>query len=351
MATITTPNKSLTLPSGQTYAYVAIAPSDPAKATLLFLHGFPSTSHDWRLQIPYFAAQGYGIIAPDLLGTGQTSKPTNPAAYIGTTMASDIMALVDHEAVAHGGGGGLVGIAHDWGVYVLSTLVAHHGSRFDKFVFVSASFSPPGPGLDYETVLKVNEATEERYGYSCFGYWLFFNSPEAGKVIGEHWESFFDLIYAADPAEWKKYVGPVNALRSFIEADSKIEVASYATPEAKAQHHASFGSDYAAPTCWYKRSMSGLGVEEELKALEAGKIANWQVGSKLDTETLQFVGSRDPVCVAEMHKAAMHQHTKEGSLKIVEVDAGHWIQLEKADVFNQALADFLVNGVKDRSSL
>ncbi|KAF8459845.1 Alpha/Beta hydrolase protein, partial [Gautieria morchelliformis] len=53
----------------------------PAKSaglpTLLFLHGFPSTSGDWVCQVVYFSSKGYGVVAPDMLGYGGTSKPVD----------------------------------------------------------------------------------------------------------------------------------------------------------------------------------------------------------------------------------------------------------------------------------
>jgi pimeloyl-ACP methyl ester carboxylesterase len=57
MATIAFPNDSqiVKLPSGVTYSYTYI----PAKAhnpTILFLHGFPSNSYDWRHQVTYFSS-------------------------------------------------------------------------------------------------------------------------------------------------------------------------------------------------------------------------------------------------------------------------------------------------------
>ncbi|GKT65077.1 hypothetical protein ColTof4_07466 [Colletotrichum tofieldiae] len=59
--------RSVTIPTGTTYRYVFSPPIEPQKPYLLFLHGFPESSYEWRYQIEYFKQQGYGIIAPDLL--------------------------------------------------------------------------------------------------------------------------------------------------------------------------------------------------------------------------------------------------------------------------------------------
>ena len=62
------------LPSGAKVHYVeAGSPSNP---TLLLLHGFPSSSNQFRTLIPRLASS-YHIIAPDLPGFGLTSVPTS----------------------------------------------------------------------------------------------------------------------------------------------------------------------------------------------------------------------------------------------------------------------------------
>ena len=87
--------RAVTLPSGQTYRFVHYAPQTPTKPTILFLHGFPSSSFDWRHQFAYFSSRGYGIVAPDLLGYGGTSKPSNPEAYTLKRQASEVTELLD----------------------------------------------------------------------------------------------------------------------------------------------------------------------------------------------------------------------------------------------------------------
>ena len=84
----------MTLPSGPTYRYVHY-PSTHGKPTLLFLHGFPSSSFDWRHQFDYFATRGYGVVAPDSLGYGGTDKPSNPEAYLEKKQAHEAIELLD----------------------------------------------------------------------------------------------------------------------------------------------------------------------------------------------------------------------------------------------------------------
>lgn len=106
------PHSTYTTSRALTYSYIHIPNQIPNTQYILFLHGFPSTSHDWRHQISFFAAKGYGILAPDLLGFGETSKPSELERYRAEGMAKDIVEIMAFEGV-----GVAVGVAHDWYVF------------------------------------------------------------------------------------------------------------------------------------------------------------------------------------------------------------------------------------------
>lgn len=100
--------KELIVQRGLAYRYYR-SPSTHGKPTLLFLHGFPSSSSDWQKQVVYFRELGYGILAPDLLGAGGTAKPLDPQAFRLNDMARDIMDILAAEQIYKA-----IGIAHDW---------------------------------------------------------------------------------------------------------------------------------------------------------------------------------------------------------------------------------------------
>src|SRR5215468_11300633 len=80
------------------------------KKTLVLIHGFGDTSHMW---IPLFDEFGkdYTIIAPDMRGLGDSSRPT--AGYDKKTMAVDI-----HELVKSLGYQNIYLAGHDIGLMV-----------------------------------------------------------------------------------------------------------------------------------------------------------------------------------------------------------------------------------------
>jgi pimeloyl-ACP methyl ester carboxylesterase len=111
--------KQLATTTGQNYNYYFSAAEGP-KLTVLFVHGFPSTSYDWRHQVTYFQTRGYGVIVPDQLGYGGTSKPTDTESYRATKMAKSIVDILDAEGMEK-----VVAIGHDWCVPRI-----HHDMRY-----------------------------------------------------------------------------------------------------------------------------------------------------------------------------------------------------------------------------
>jgi pimeloyl-ACP methyl ester carboxylesterase len=59
---------------------------------VVLLHGWGSTSYMWRFVMPQLVARGHTVLAPDLRGLGDTTKPAT--GYDKATVAWDIRALV-----------------------------------------------------------------------------------------------------------------------------------------------------------------------------------------------------------------------------------------------------------------
>lgn len=175
--------------SGHTYAYIHHPPSTSNKPTLLLLHGFPSTSYDWRHQIPYLKSLGYGVLVPDLLGYGLSSKPFAVEPYIGHFMASDMVSILDHESIQ-----AVIGVGHDWGTYLLSQLILWYPDRIARCVFVSVPFHVPGRKTDAEAV---NQKSRKALGFETLGYWMFLTASDAGKVIGDNVSTISSAPYTA----------------------------------------------------------------------------------------------------------------------------------------------------------
>ena len=110
--------KRLTTTRGFTYAYylgkpsdevlAELDPNDPPLPALLFLHGFPTSSRLWKHQVAFFVPRGFVVIVPDLLGFGESSKPTEVESYRCSLVCQDIVEIVDTERLQD-----VIAIGHD----------------------------------------------------------------------------------------------------------------------------------------------------------------------------------------------------------------------------------------------
>jgi len=170
--------KQFTTADGQTYVYEFASPKNSSRPTLLLLHGYPSSRHDWTEQIAALTAQGFGVVAPDMLGFGDSSKPTAIEAYNTKTLSNHLIQILDAEGLRN-----VVGVGHDWGAGILAKVVAWYPGRFTKIAIVSVSYFPAGGLFDIDAFNKLSLETD---GYQRFGYWYFFNSYDAASLIEQH---------------------------------------------------------------------------------------------------------------------------------------------------------------------
>jgi pimeloyl-ACP methyl ester carboxylesterase len=99
---------------------------------VLLLHGFPDSSYLWRHQIPALVDAGYRVIAPDLRGFGESSKPQEIEAYEMRTVLNDLVGVTGQLGIqrAH-----VVG--HDWGAALAWMYAFLMPRRVDHLVALS----------------------------------------------------------------------------------------------------------------------------------------------------------------------------------------------------------------------
>jgi pimeloyl-ACP methyl ester carboxylesterase len=94
--------------------FVRSAPGDGP--TILLLHGYPSSSYDYRMVVPHLAGRAW--LALDFLGFGLSDKP-RPHRYSLIEQADIVQAVVEKSAA-----GQVVLVAHDMGTSVTTELLA-----------------------------------------------------------------------------------------------------------------------------------------------------------------------------------------------------------------------------------
>lgn len=214
-----------------TYSFIHIPPQPTSQQTLLFLHGFPSQIHDWTHQIAHFSRQGYGIIAPDLLGYGESSKPSDASEYRLGLMCDDVTELVGSLRIQ----GSLVGVGHDFGATLLSRMVAYYPDYFSALVFIAVG--PPKMGTPFD-VAVINEMTKKMLGYELLGYisWMGGEADDAQEELERHAESAMSLLFCADHKIWDEWFRPLGKMKQFVSEDRRVEIGPWYTPDFQRHH-------------------------------------------------------------------------------------------------------------------
>ncbi len=115
----------LEVETGLRMHYVDEGPRDGE--IVLLLHGEPSWSFLYRKMIPVFANAGYRVLAPDLIGFGKSSKPTETTDYsyaLHIQWVQTWLAALDLKDITL--------FAQDWGGLIGLRLVTAEPERFSR---------------------------------------------------------------------------------------------------------------------------------------------------------------------------------------------------------------------------
>jgi pimeloyl-ACP methyl ester carboxylesterase len=158
--------------------YVMGGKGDP----LVLLHGWPHSWYQWHRVLPALA-EHYTVIAPDIRGFGESSKPVY--GYDSRTEAEDIYQLVNKlgfQRVFFAGA--------DWGLPVAYAYACAHPEDVRRIINLDATL----PGFGWEDLAEYTSETSRQGG----GIWHFmFNAvpdlPEA--LIADREKIFISYFY------------------------------------------------------------------------------------------------------------------------------------------------------------
>jgi pimeloyl-ACP methyl ester carboxylesterase len=175
--------------------YLIAGKGDP----VILMHGYAETSRMWRPLIVELA-KSRTVVAPDLRGFGQSSKPVS--GYDKKTMAQDVHALATslgyHRSTI---------VGHDIGLMVAYAYAAQYPTEVNRIVLMDAFL--PGVG-DWKSVWLLRD----------LWHFHFYGETPLKLVAGReriYFEHFWN-DFAADPKH------------SVPEADRRFYAAAYAQP-------------------------------------------------------------------------------------------------------------------------
>jgi len=108
---------------------------------VVFLHGNPTWSYEWREIIPPTAAAGNRVLAFDMVGFGRSDKPNEMADY---SVAKHVewmrQAMIDELDLRD-----ITIVGHDWGGIIGPRIVALHPDRFSRMVISNSGLAARDP--------------------------------------------------------------------------------------------------------------------------------------------------------------------------------------------------------------
>jgi pimeloyl-ACP methyl ester carboxylesterase len=262
----------------------------------LCLHGFPDSAHTWRHLLPALAGAGFRAVAPFQRGYAPTSVPAD-GRYQSGVLGMDANAL--HEAL--GGDGDAVIIGHDWGASGTHAAAVLEPERWSKVVTMAV---PPGAAVG---AALLGNLTQLKRSW----YFFFFQHALSDFVVANGDLAFIDMLWA----DWS----PGH--------DASVDLPLVKTAlRDPVNLQAALG---------YYRATIGDGLKDP--ALDRAQAAT----SEVPTQPLLYLHGRTDGCIgAEVAELAATMCPPNVTVEIIE-GAGHFLQVERPDVVNARILEFL----------
>jgi pimeloyl-ACP methyl ester carboxylesterase len=269
---------------------------------VVLCHGFPELAFSWRHQISVLARAGYRVVAPDMRGFGESSRPAEVESYDVVSLCGDMSALLDAL-----GEDSAIFVGHDWGGSLVWSLAVFEPARVRAVAGLSVPFVPRAPAAPIPIMRR-------HLGEDFYIVWF----QEPGLA---------DEALASDvrrtlttsrqwTAEWAQ------------ELDNVPKLAPWLTEEELAVYVDAFErTGFTGGLNWYRN------IDRNWELTEA--VADRHVVQP----AFFLTGELDPVR-RFMPAAAMQGWVDDLRAEIVVPGAGHWVQQQAPDAVNAALLEF-----------
>lgn len=263
---------------------------------VLLLHGYPQTHAMWHRVAPLLA-EDFTVVAADLRGYGDSSKPEGDAEH--ATYSKRAVASDQVEAMAALGFGSFAVAGHDRGARVAHRMALDHPERVTKLAV-----------LDIVPTREVFAAVDKDLA-TAYYHWFFLIQPH----------DLPERLIGADPIYYlrRKLGGWGTDLQTFA-------------PEALAEYERCFTDPRTIhASCEDYRAAASIDLVHD--------EADAQNGRKVDCPLLALWGARG---VVERHhdvKAVWREYARE--VRGRSLECGHFLAEEKPEETARELSSFL----------
>jgi pimeloyl-ACP methyl ester carboxylesterase len=260
--------------------------------TVVLLHGFPEFWYSWRNQIPALVAAGYRVIAPDLRGYNESSRPQEIESYCLPDLVRDVAGLITQCGDAP-----VTLIGHDWGGVIAWLVPRLHPALVGKLIVLNAPHSGP-------LLRELRRSTQQKMRLS---YQLFMRMP----MLPELWMRMFG------------YRNLQRTLRRMAKRAGNFDAAEL--------------HEYV--DAWSKPGAL-TGMANYYRALPRSRKALRSSGNQpITNPTLLIWGERDPVFT---HATTENFSEWVPNARVAYIEeAGHFVQSDAPEKVNKLIIDFL----------
>lgn len=273
---------------------------DPGRPLAVLVHGFPDTAHTWRHLGPALAAEGYRVVAPFTRGYVPSSLPADGSFHVPALM-DDVLGL--HRALRGDSRAVLVG--HDWGAITANGIAASDANPFAAIVTMSV---PPFPLL--------NPRRGDLWQWARI----------VPRQAAMSWYTVFNQLPVVPERVFSRLVAHLWA-RWSPGYDGRADLAHLALALPDDPHRAA--------AIGYYRAQPRI---RRLPAHYAPLARDWMAEPKVP---LLYLHGADDGCLDVRWAARIGDRLPAGSRVAVIEDAGHFLQLERPQVVNARILEFL----------
>ena len=253
---------------------------------VVLLHGFPGFWYSWREQIAPLANAGFRVVAPDLRGYNQSSKPSKFTDYTADKPAADIAGLIREL-----GSESATVVGHDWGGSIAWALAMNNPEVVNRLVILNAAHPR-----------KLNEGLRNPKQLRRSWYFFYFQFPglPERRAARDNWAFFKDFL-----------------------SDANVP---YTQQELERYEEAWSQPGAAKAMIDYYRAAVRLGSKQKVLPISAPTLVIWGQGDR-------YLGAD----LAEPHTEDVPNLDRVERLP----DASHWVHHDDAARVNELLIDFL----------
>ncbi len=292
-------NSGLTSSDGVALAVHRYTEVDTARPTILAVHGWPDNHHVWDPVAEEFARSypdRYNVVAYDVRGAGESSRPAKRSGYAFEHLVSDLGAVIDSLGVEQ-----VHLLAHDWGSIQAWAAITDESVMNKIASFTSIS----GPHLQYAGVFLRSARTPRTL------------AQVARQLMGSAYIPFF-LCPGVPEVAFRSRLGV-----KLVEAFERIGRSS-----TRSHRHATPRSitDYVNGLNLYRANMPG-------PMLSPGREL-----SKTSVPVQVLVPRKDIFVTPAVQRFT---GTIPAGSRVISIEGGHWVVTSRPDVVARLTSEWV----------